>query len=267
MKHRMSMTRNYITHIGRELQQYRNPDKAGVKAVKRFKSKREAQIIEEQKRIEREETVLKKNGMNPKYVNAFQARWFLHLEEEIDEEVEDITWECRQYDEEIERGIEGEAKSFFAVCKYCGESYKTKQNHYSFCSTKCQMAFRADQKNTPKFCKLCGKEFKGHASANYCSKECRAARPIVKAKITRVCQRCGKEYESTYLSKYCSRECYLEGRRKPKKYINCAICGKAVQRLSHRTKYCGVSCRLAGGKLREARKGSMIDVKKDLYVF
>lgn len=258
----VKMIRNFITATQGGTAQYRHPDKEGVKAVKRFNSKKEEQILEEQKRIEREETVLRKNGMNPKYVNAFQARWFLRLEEEIDEEVEDITWECRRFDNEIDRGYNRD-KPCTRTCRNCGQKYQTeKTRNTHFCSIECRLAFEEKKEAGPVTCAFCGKVLVDkHAAAEYCSTACFYAHRKTRTRARRkqeilTCKNCGKKFEKGRRTKFCSKQCaidfkYQQGLAK-REYIPCAFCGKVIWKKAKTTKFCCRACLYAYmGKSRD----------------
>lgn len=90
------------------------------------------------------------------------------------------------------------------------------------------------------------------------------------------CIRCGEEFEQTTCRNvYCSicgieskkeyLKAYREGRKKEKREVKCAICGKMFESNRHDAKYCGNECYEIGRKAitREWQKKRNAEIKRD----
>ena len=58
-------------------------------------------------------------------------------------------------------------------CLYCGKEFKIQlRSNEKYCSADCRKLYHRYKDKPPKYCAVCGKEFKGR-SYYYCSDECR----------------------------------------------------------------------------------------------
>ena len=134
------------------------------------------------------------------------------------------------------------------ICKGCGQEFELRYDNQLYCSTKCRMSYKAQQRrqntralpdahmgmsilehwrqdNPDKLmatCPVCGKEFVRKSPwQKYCSAACRYVATYGKSREYmkgRICRNCGAIFDASYGSQlYCCNECRLEhtGRIKP----------------------------------------------------
>ena len=57
------------------------------------------------------------------------------------------------------------------TCIHCGAEFEAKRSDAKFCSDKCRMAHKRNNRHD-KICPVCGKHFIGTSNMKYCSHEC-----------------------------------------------------------------------------------------------
>jgi hypothetical protein len=138
--------------------------------------------------------------------------------------------------------------------KFCGDACR-QANH-----TKKMAEKKRAERQTPRICPACGKEFqpmweKG-ALPRFCSDECRIAWWREYHKLTpspeetnTTCAYCGREMDRRE-GKYCSRVCYRLGAARVRGERCCDWCGKTLpQKARVGQKYCCPSCAAAAWNL------------------